>query len=496
MARLRITFITTAALIALAAFQLSSLAQQQPAGAQQPGGGRGGPGGGRGGPGGGFGFGGPGGGFNSLLGLASNPGVQGELKVTDKQKTAIKGLTDKYEARNRELRTEAGFGGPGGPGGFFGGGGPGGGGPGGGGNGGPGGGRGNRGGGGGQAGGNADDAAQGGGGGQGGGGQGGGGQGGGGQGGRGGRGNRPNLTPEQQEKMQEFRDATTQLRLTAEQSLGKILDKKQVVRLKQIQLQLDPQGPWIVLRDDMVEKLNLSEEQVEMLRELRDGQRQKERELRKTNRETMDAVMKKASPDFVGFNRGGNRGNRGNNGNAGNNGGGQNGNQGNRQQFDPAAFQKAREEMQKIMEMPEVKDAREKQRDSEKVIENESYALITKNLYPRQRATLKSMVGPPLTARSWVRAVRSEADSEAAPPGRTLLRVPRRLLRNRIPGMRTRQRRPPRPPSRSRQQRKRRLLRRLRGEKLFASFETARTTSELNSRPSGSFRVARGRTII
>jgi Spy/CpxP family protein refolding chaperone len=205
------------------------------------------------------------------------------------------------------------------------------------------------------------------------------------------------MTPEQQELMQQFREATTQLRLSAEQGLGKILDKKQATRLKQIQLQLDPQGPWIVLRDDISEKLNLSEEQVAMLTEIRDGQRQKERELRKTNRETMDAVMKKASPDFVGFNRGnrGNRGNNGNNGNAANNGGGQNGNQGNRQPFDPAAFQKAREEMQKIMEIPEVKDAREKQRESEKSIENESYSLITKNLYPRQRTTLKNMVGPP-----------------------------------------------------------------------------------------------------
>ena len=81
------------------------------------------------------------------------------------------------------------------------------------------------------------------------------------------------MTPEQQEKMQEFRDTMTQLRNSAEQSLGKILDKGQVVRLKQIQVQL--QGPWVVLQADMIEKLNMTEEQVEQLTEMRDGQRQK-----------------------------------------------------------------------------------------------------------------------------------------------------------------------------------------------------------------------------
>ncbi len=394
MARLKLTIITTATFLTLAACALTSLAQQQQQpGGQQQGGGRGGPGGGRGGPGGGFGGGFGGGGFNSLLGLASNEGIQkAELKTTDKQKAAIKGISDKIAAKTRELTTAMGFGG-GGPGGFFGGG-PGGG-PGGGGNGGGGGN--NNGQGGGRRG------AQNGGNGGGGGGNGGGGNGGGGGGNGGGRGGRFNMTPEQQEQMQEFRDTMTQLRTSAEQSLGKILDKKQVARLKQIQLQLDPSGPWIVLREDMIEKLNLTEEQVAQLTEMRDGQRQVERDMRKTNREAMDAAMKKANPDFQGFGfNGGNRGNRGNRGNnngnagnaGGNNGGGQNGNRGNQQQFDPAAFQKMRDEMQKMNEMPEVKEEREKQQAKQKALENDSYAMITKALYPRQRATLKSLVGP------------------------------------------------------------------------------------------------------
>lgn len=203
------------------------------------------------------------------------------------------------------------------------------------------------------------------------------------------------MTPEQLELMQQFRDASTQLRNSAEQSLGKILDKKQASRLKQIQLQLE--GPWVVLRDDMIEKLNMSEEQVEMLREIRNGQRQKQREVQKNGREAFNAVMQKINPEF-GKNGGFGRGNRGNRGNAGggqNGGGAQNGDQGNRPQFDQAAFQKMRDEMQKMMDNPEVKDQREKQREMEKAVEDESYAIITKNLYPRQRTTLKNMVGAP-----------------------------------------------------------------------------------------------------
>ena len=138
------------------------------------------------------------------------------------------------------------------------------------------------------------------------------------------------MTPEQLEQMQAFRErmqafqeTQTQLRLAAEQSLGKILDKKQVGRLKQIQLQLAPEGPWVVLRDDMIEKLNLTEEQVAMLKEIQTAQRQKDRELRKTNRDALDAVIKRVNPDFQGF--GGGRGNRGNRGgNGGNNAGGNN----------------------------------------------------------------------------------------------------------------------------------------------------------------------------
>jgi hypothetical protein len=58
-------------------------------------------------------------------------------------------------------------------------------------------------------------------------------------------------------------------------------------------------------------------------------------------------------------------------------------------------MQKMREDFQKMMENPEVKAQRDKQQAQDKVFEDESYAIVMKNLYPRQRATLKKMVGVP-----------------------------------------------------------------------------------------------------
>jgi hypothetical protein len=140
----------------------------------------------------------------------------------------------------------------------------------------------------------------------------------------------------------------------------------------------------------MVEKLNLSEEQVMQITELRDGQRQKSRELRKNGRPAFDAAMQRINPDFANFGRnGGGRGGRGgNNGGAG----GNNTKGGGRQQFNREDFQKA---MQTVMEDPEVKAEQEKQREQTKKVDDESYTLVLKALYPRQRTTLKNMSGAP-----------------------------------------------------------------------------------------------------
>jgi len=311
-----------------------------------------------------------------------------DIKATDKQKAEIKGLSDKLSYQMQDLRTRMGFGG--GPGG-----GPNGNGPAGGQNAQNGGGRrgqngGGNGGGQGQGGfnGGGQGGGQGGfnggdqGGGQGGfngGGQGGGGGGQNGQAGRGNRGNRPQMDPEKAQQFAVLRETMNEIRQTGEQALAKILDKGQISRLKQIELQLA--GPGVVFREDMIEKLNINEDQLGMLQELRIEQRQAQQANRKSQRDFFTALRNQQ-------NRGqDNPGQDGGNGGNGQNGG--NGAQGkNRQRFDPEA-------MKKFMESPEVKAQMDQSRAQDQKLENLYYAAVSKILYPRQRTALKKMLGAP-----------------------------------------------------------------------------------------------------
>jgi hypothetical protein len=388
MSRLRMTFMTAAMLLALAALTLNSLAQPPAGGGGGGGGGRGGFGGGRGGFGGpGGGFGGPGGG--SLLQLASNPAVQEDLKLKDKQKAQIKSLNDKYNAQTQEMRTQFGMGGPGGPGG-------------------PGGAQGKgqgRGGNGGQAG-------------------GGGGAGDGGQvqdpdaqagggGGRGNRGNRnrngqggvpedPAVVEQRNQQRQMAREAMNELRQTAESTLGKILDKTQVSRLKQISLQLEGNQAILCRNEthphgDMLDKLQIDEAQVAMMQEVMDEGRNAERATRKSRGEAMKNAFARLNPNGAngGQNNGGN-GNGGGGGNAngggGNNGNGNNGRngggRGGRGNFDPEA-------MRKVMESPEMKAQMDEFQSQEEKLTAQMTNAILKVMSPRQRTTFKKMLGAP-----------------------------------------------------------------------------------------------------
>ena len=384
MSRLRITFTTAAMFVALAALTLNSLAQPPGRnGGGGPGGGggfgRGGPGGGFGGFGGGFGgFGGPGGPGGSLLGLASNPAVQDDMKLKDKQKAQIKSLSDRYNQQMQELRAQMG-GGPGGQG--------------------RGGAQGN-----GQRGvQNGDPNAQG----NGQGGQGGGGGfgGGGGQGqdpnapgggGRGNRGNRnqngqavpvdPEVAQQRAEQRALMRESMNELRQSAESSLGKILDRAQVTRLKQIELQLP--GPSVVLREDMIEKLGIDEVQHEMLQEVMNGRREAQRETGRARREMMQAVFQSINPAPANNDQNGGGG-----GNGGNGGNGQNGN---RRNIGPRGFDPAqREAFQKYMERPEIKAQGDQLKAVEDKVESQFAAAVNKVLTNRQRAMFKKMLGPP-----------------------------------------------------------------------------------------------------
>jgi hypothetical protein len=187
---------------------------------------------------------------------------------------------------------------------------------------------------------------------------------------KGGRGNRPQLTEEQQEQMQMFRASSEEINQNAESALGRILEKPQVTRIKQIQLQLA--GPQALVRDDMIEKLNMTEEQIEQIRELRNEERQLSGEVRKTQGEFFRNLMPPPAD----------------NGQADANV--QNGNpRGNRGRFDPEAMKKA-------MEDPENQKQMEQFREQQTKIQDQfAAAVYNKVLDKRQRGLYKKMLGAP-----------------------------------------------------------------------------------------------------
>ncbi len=182
-----------------------------------------------------------------------------------------------------------------------------------------------------------------------------------------------------------MRQAMDELTQSAESSLAKILDKSQVIRLKQIQLQL--QGPGVVLREDMMEKLGIDESQIQMLQEIRSDHRDAQRENGRARRDIMQAVFAKATPSQ---NNGQNADDAANGGNGGNNanGNGRNGGRGNRGRPDP-------EVMKKVMADPQVQAQMEQMRAQDDKLENQFTVAINKILTPRQRALYKKMLGPP-----------------------------------------------------------------------------------------------------
>ena len=352
---------------------------QQPQGGGPGGGGRGGPGG-RGGFGGGFpGFGG------GLLGLASNGAVQDDIKADKEQKAEIAKLTESQNKRMQEMRAKMGFGARGnrqagganapagqgnpaagqaaggfGPGGFA-----------------PG------------QGGGGFAPGQGGGGGGFGPGQGGGGgfapgQGGPGQGGPGGRGNRPQPTPEQIQQMTMMRQAMDESRQSGELALAQILSKGQYNRLKQIQLQLD--GPRVLVRPDMIEKLQLDEFQVQSLQDLMSQERTASREARNNRGQ----IFRMAMESVQGANAGGQQPLPGGQAGGGQAGGGQQaggrGGPGGRPNF---------ELIQKAMQKPEIQTKMQQLDKLEERIREQFAASVLKVLSKRQRSNYAKMLGAP-----------------------------------------------------------------------------------------------------
>jgi hypothetical protein len=209
---------------------------------------------------------------------------------------------------------------------------------------------------------------------------------------------------------QMMREAMDQLQHESDTSLARVLDKNQVKRIREIQLQVE--GPFAVLRPEIADKLELAEEQVGQIQEIQNESNQARRQVFTANRDIFAGFRKTqggnnnqpgagqadatapADPAQAGNNggRGGNGRGRNGRGGPGGNGPGGNGPGGNgpggRGNFDPEAFRK-------FMEQPDVKAKMEQSRKQQDQIRDQAYAQVFKVLDRRQSSAFKKMLGKP-----------------------------------------------------------------------------------------------------
>jgi Spy/CpxP family protein refolding chaperone len=215
---------------------------------------------------------------------------------------------------------------------------------------------------------------------------------------------------------QTMREAMQELQQESEGNLAKVLDKNQVKRLKEIQLQV--QGLPAVIREDVAEKLEITEEQHAEIQTILNEANTARRQIRQQNFQFMQSLMPNQpaggnppaageQPDpnaaadaaaTAGGTQGGQAGQPGQPGQPGQGGRGGRGGRGgangqNRPRVDPEA-------MRKIMEQPEVKAKMEETRKEREQLREREYAMVYKAMDRRQVSVFKKMLGKPFDVES------------------------------------------------------------------------------------------------
>jgi len=205
---------------------------------------------------------------------------------------------------------------------------------------------------------------------------------------------------------QVMREAMHELQQVSEGNLAKVLDKNQVKRLKEIQLQVE--GPAAVIREDVAEKLEITDEQHAEIETVLNEANAARRQIMQKNFQFMRTLMPNqpadGNPPAAGEQpdanapaaaegaQGDQAGQPGQGGRGGRGGrGGANGQ--NRPRVDPEA-------MQKIMEQPEVKAKLEETRKEQQQLRDREYVMVYKAMDRRQVATFKKMLGKPFDVES------------------------------------------------------------------------------------------------
>ena len=209
----------------------------------------------------------------------------------------------------------------------------------------------------------------------------------------------------QSQGFQIMREAMRELQQESEGNLAKVLDKTQVKRLKEIQLQVE--GPAAVLREDVAEKLEINEDQhAEIQAILNEANTARRQIVQKSfqfmrslvpnqpaggNPPAADGQPDANAPAAAGGAQAGQPGQAGQPRQGGRGGRGANG-------------QNNRAAMQKIMEQPEVKakvdEAREEAQKEQAQLRDREYAMVYKAMDRRQVSVFKKMLGKPFDVES------------------------------------------------------------------------------------------------
>ncbi|MGC8638778.1 MAG: hypothetical protein ACP5XB_02735, partial [Isosphaeraceae bacterium] len=242
----------------------------------------------------------------------------------------------------------------------------------------------------------------------------------------------------QQQSRMMMRQAMQQMQQAADNELARILDKNQMRRLREIQLQQE--GPRAVLREDVAQKLEINQEQAAEIQQALSQAGQERGQLMRQNFQYMRSLMPnppggnaqggpggqanpfarggrggqgaQAQGGFGGQGGNGGQGGQAGQGRFGGQGGfggqaapgnqaGQGGQTGQGGQAGQAAAAAAaaraarRDAMQKIMEKPEVKAKMQEFQDAQAELRQKEYAMVFKAMDRRQVSAFKKMLGKP-----------------------------------------------------------------------------------------------------
>ena len=224
----------------------------------------------------------------------------------------------------------------------------------------------------------------------------------------------------QAQGFQLMREAMQELQQESEGNLAKVLDKNQVKRLKEIQLQVE--GPAAVIREDVAEKLEITEEQHAEIQTILTEANTARRQIMQKNFQFMRSLMPNQPADgnppaadgqpdpnapadadaTAGGAQGGQADQPGQAGQPGQGGRGGRGGRGGANGQNRGGFN--REAMQKAMEQPEVKakvdEARKEAQKEQSQLRDREYAMVYKAMDRRQVSMFKKMLGKPFDVES------------------------------------------------------------------------------------------------